>query len=63
MGLDTLVAHIAVLAQLSLRVPDAFEQKSDVIMAFLVKHVLKSSFEEEEPPPPEEDAVRYTFLL
>ncbi|PIL27726.1 hypothetical protein GSI_10879 [Ganoderma sinense ZZ0214-1] len=40
--LDKLVAHIAVLAQLSLRAPDAFEQKSDVIMAYLVKQVLRS---------------------
>ncbi|KAH9941134.1 armadillo-type protein [Epithele typhae] len=40
--LDTLVAHIAVLAQLALRAPDAFEQRSDVIMAFLVKDVLRS---------------------
>ena len=41
--LDKLVAHIAVLAQLSLRAPDAFEQKSDVIMAYLVKHVLRAA--------------------
>ncbi|OSD08806.1 hypothetical protein PYCCODRAFT_1380708 [Trametes coccinea BRFM310] len=40
---ETLVAHIAVLAQLALRAPEAFEQKSDVITAFLVKQVLKSS--------------------
>ncbi|TFK86665.1 hypothetical protein K466DRAFT_492369 [Polyporus arcularius HHB13444] len=39
---EKLVAHIAVLAQLALRAPDAFEQKSDVIMSFLVKQVLKS---------------------
>ncbi|KAI0371302.1 hypothetical protein BV20DRAFT_1120710 [Pilatotrama ljubarskyi] len=40
---EKLVAHIAVLAQLALRAPDAFEQKSDVVTAFLVKQVLKSS--------------------
>ena len=40
--LDKLVAHIAVLAQLSLCAPEAFEQKSDVIMAYLVKQVLRS---------------------
>ncbi|TBU45152.1 armadillo-type protein [Dichomitus squalens] len=40
---DKLVAHIAVFAQLSLRAPDAFEQKSDVIMAYLVKQVLRSA--------------------
>ncbi|OBZ77502.1 Sister chromatid cohesion protein pds5 [Grifola frondosa] len=37
---DHLVAHISVLAQLALKAPDAFEQKSDVIMAFLLKQVL-----------------------
>ncbi|KAH9849574.1 armadillo-type protein [Lenzites betulinus] len=40
---EKLVAHIAVLSQLALRAPDAFEQKSDVVTSFLVKHVLKSS--------------------
>ncbi len=40
---EKLVAHIAVLAQLALRAPDAFEQKSDVVTAFLVKEVLTSS--------------------
>ncbi|KAI0824810.1 armadillo-type protein [Trametes gibbosa] len=40
---EKLVAHIAVLAQLALRAPDAFEQKSDVVTAFLVKQLLKSS--------------------
>ena len=45
---DRLVAHIAVLAQLSLRAPDAFEQKSDVIMTFLVKQVLRSSLADDE---------------
>ena len=44
---DKLVAHIAVLAQLSLQAPDAFEQKSDVIMAYLVKQVLRSAPDEE----------------
>lgn len=45
---EKLVAHIAVLAQLSLRAPDAFEQKSDVIMEFLVKEVLRSDTEDED---------------
>ncbi|KAI0698060.1 armadillo-type protein [Cerioporus squamosus] len=45
---EKLVAHIAVLAQLALRAPDAFEQKSDVIMSFLVKQVLKSAPDEDE---------------
>ena len=51
--LDKLVVHIAVLAQLSLRTPDAFEQKSDVIMAYLVKQVLRSV------PDVDEDVVRH----
>ncbi|EIW55568.1 uncharacterized protein TRAVEDRAFT_73422 [Trametes versicolor FP-101664 SS1] len=55
---DKLVAHIAVLAQLALRAPDAFEQKSDVVTAFLVKQVLTSSADpEDEPMRPEEDWV------
>jgi sister-chromatid-cohesion protein PDS5 len=33
-------AHIAVLAQFASLAPDSFEQKSDVIMAFLLKQVL-----------------------
>ncbi|KAI0790526.1 armadillo-type protein [Abortiporus biennis] len=37
---DLLVAHVAVLAQFSLLAPDAFEEKSDVIMAFLLKKIL-----------------------
>ncbi|KAI0075977.1 ARM repeat-containing protein [Panus rudis PR-1116 ss-1] len=37
---DTRVAHIAVLAELASKAPEAFEQKSDVIMGFLVKKVL-----------------------
>ena len=45
--LDTLVAHIAVLAQLALRMPDAFEQKSERIMEFLVKQVLQAALEED----------------
>ena len=35
-----MVAHIAALAQLAKLAPDAFENKSDVIMAFLLKEVL-----------------------
>jgi len=34
------VAHITALAQLAKMAPDAFESKSDVIMAFLLKEVL-----------------------
>lgn len=45
---EKLVAHIAVLAQLALRAPDAFEQKSDVVMSFLVKQVLRSASDEDE---------------
>lgn len=47
---EKLIAHIAVLAQLALRAPDAFEQKSDVVTAFLVKQVLTSSAEPEDEP-------------
>lgn len=47
---EKLVAHIAVLAQLALRAPDAFEQKSDVVTAFLVKQVLTSSTDPEDEP-------------
>lgn len=38
-----LAAHMAVLAQLALRAPDAFEQKSDVVTSFLIKKVLMKS--------------------
>ncbi|EMD34698.1 hypothetical protein CERSUDRAFT_116889 [Gelatoporia subvermispora B] len=37
---ETLVAHIAVLVQFALHAPDAFEQKSEDLMAFLLKEVL-----------------------
>lgn len=37
---DLLVAHITVLAQFARVAPEAFEEKSDVIMAFLMKKVL-----------------------
>lgn len=37
---DKLVAHIAVLAEFSRNVPDAFERKSEDIMTFLVKEIL-----------------------
>ncbi|KAI8986667.1 armadillo-type protein [Trametes punicea] len=47
-GPEKLVAHIAVLAQLALRAPEAFEQKSDVVVAFLVKQVLISSSNDEQ---------------
>lgn len=48
---DTLVAHVAVLAQLALRAPDAFEQRSDVIIGYLVKYVLRSEKEEDAVSP------------
>ncbi|GBE89081.1 armadillo-type protein [Sparassis latifolia] len=41
------LAHIAVLSQFSLRMPDAFEPKSDVIVAFLLKQVLMAPNENE----------------
>ncbi|KAI0064905.1 cohesin-associated protein Pds5 [Artomyces pyxidatus] len=37
---EKLVAHIAVLVELSLMAPDAFEQKSETIMSFLLKQIL-----------------------
>ncbi|KAI0777199.1 hypothetical protein BD413DRAFT_514292 [Trametes elegans] len=54
---ETLVAHIAVLAQLALRAPDAFEQKSDVVTAFLVKQVLKSTPADDKSMETDEDWV------
>jgi sister-chromatid-cohesion protein PDS5 len=39
-GGDTLVAHIAVLAEAAKSCPEAFEDKSDVIMNFLVQGLL-----------------------
>ncbi|KZV76642.1 hypothetical protein PENSPDRAFT_598127 [Peniophora sp. CONT] len=50
-----LVAHIAVLAQLARLSPDAFEARSEDVIAFLVKRVLMVSCEDEDesgPPPP-----------
>lgn len=37
---DTLVAHVAVLAEAAKSSPEAFEDKSDVIMNFLVQGLL-----------------------
>ena len=37
---DTLVAHLAVLSEFTVHAPEAFEQKSDVIMRFMLKSVL-----------------------
>ncbi|KAJ7432911.1 armadillo-type protein [Mycena galericulata] len=37
---ELLVAHVAVLAEFARFAPDAFEHKSDVLMAFLVKQLL-----------------------
>ncbi|KAF8582552.1 ARM repeat-containing protein [Ramaria rubella] len=46
---DLLVGHLTTLAELVKAVPDAFEQKSDVIVGFLVKQILTkaSSFEDD----------------
>lgn len=45
---EQLVAHITVLAQLSRFAPDAFETRSEVIMAFLVKDIVM------QPSPPDQ---------
>ncbi|KDQ60158.1 hypothetical protein JAAARDRAFT_711869 [Jaapia argillacea MUCL 33604] len=37
---ETLVAHVTVLAELARFAPDAFEQRSDVVMAFVLKQVI-----------------------
>lgn len=37
---ELLAAHTAVLAQIALHAPEAFEVKSDVVMKFLLKQVL-----------------------
>ena len=50
---EQLVAHVAVLVQFARYQPDAFEQKSDTIMAFLLKEVLMKTI----PP----DDVRPIF--
>ncbi|TCD68846.1 hypothetical protein EIP91_009560 [Steccherinum ochraceum] len=42
---ELLAAHTAVLAQLALRSPEAFEVNSDVIIAFLLKKVLMNGNE------------------
>ena len=42
---NELVAHLAVLSQFVSRASEAFEEKSDVIMSFVLKHVLIT------PPP------------
>lgn len=36
----TNIANIAALGQLARFAPDAFEQKSDVIMTYIVNHIL-----------------------
>ncbi|KAL1759171.1 armadillo-type protein [Schizophyllum commune] len=48
---EQLVAHVAVLVQFARYQPDAFEQKSDTIMAFLLKEVLMKTI----PPDDETD--------
>uniref|UniRef100_D8QDI4 Uncharacterized protein n=1 Tax=Schizophyllum commune (strain H4-8 / FGSC 9210) TaxID=578458 RepID=D8QDI4_SCHCM len=50
---EQLVAHVAVLVQFARYQPDAFEQKSETIMAFLLKEVLLKAI----PP----DDVRLTL--
>ncbi|THH15253.1 hypothetical protein EW146_g5196 [Bondarzewia mesenterica] len=45
------VAHLTVLKELALIAPDAFEQRSEDIMAFLIKKVLMS------PSPPDPDEM------
>ncbi|EJD05552.1 uncharacterized protein FOMMEDRAFT_132048 [Fomitiporia mediterranea MF3/22] len=40
---ETLVAHLAVLVEMVRSAPDAFEQRSDVIIEFLLKEVLMKS--------------------
>ncbi|EKM56477.1 uncharacterized protein PHACADRAFT_207705 [Phanerochaete carnosa HHB-10118-sp] len=37
---ELLAAHVVVLAQLATRVPDAFEERSEVITSYLLKHVI-----------------------
>ena len=51
---DKLVAHIVVLAEIARIMPDAFEQKSEEIMNFLVKHVLMV------PSPPDKVCSNYS---
>lgn len=53
---ELLVAHVAVLAEMARSAPDAFEQKSDVIMAFLVKETLMT-------PCPRDEVSIVTFVL
>ncbi|KIJ30528.1 hypothetical protein M422DRAFT_36533 [Sphaerobolus stellatus SS14] len=45
-GEDLLVGHLAALAELVKHLPDAFEQKSEVIVAFIVKEVLMRNSED-----------------
>ena len=47
-----LVAHIAVLAQLARLSPDAFEARSEDVIAFLVKRVLMVPCVDEVSTPP-----------
>ncbi|KAH9932198.1 armadillo-type protein [Fomitopsis serialis] len=54
---DLLAAHIVVLAQLALKAPDAFEQKSDVVTSFLIKKVLMKSQDENDEMDTEEEWV------
>jgi hypothetical protein len=55
---ETLAAHVAVLAQFALVAPDAFQSRSDAIMAFLLKKVLMVST----PPEPVYTALSVAFL-
>ncbi|PCH44760.1 hypothetical protein WOLCODRAFT_78395 [Wolfiporia cocos MD-104 SS10] len=45
---DLLISHIAVLAQLALRAPDAFERKSEELITFLIRQVLLKPDESDE---------------
>ncbi|TFY67169.1 hypothetical protein EVJ58_g1799 [Rhodofomes roseus] len=54
---DHLAAHMAVLAQLALKAPDAFEHKSDVVTSFLIKKVLMKRQEDNDEMDTEEEWV------
>ncbi|KAJ7810116.1 armadillo-type protein, partial [Mycena leptocephala] len=45
---EVLVAHVVVLAQFARFAPDAFEHKSDVLTAFLLKELLMDAMDTEE---------------
>ena len=45
---ELLVSHIVVLSQFATRATEAFEQHSDVIMKFLLKHVIMANIPADE---------------